>query len=394
MKVRNSYESDIYTQRGGSFMSDTRDKKAHRVGMWLMAVTVMALLFLGKCGTVSANDAYGYILSDSSWTYLTREDIVDMPLQVVCYAKNEIYARNGRRFVSAELQNYFDEQYWYCGIYAPEQFSDSMLNVYETANVQLLSDREAELGTYQLDSGYYDYWAVYQYINSSYEYYYYDDYYVDPDSYILYDSDRRYISASEIAQLTLQEVNYAKNEIYARRGRIFQSQELSDYFGQKNWYWGYISPEQFSENLLNAYETANVAALQKEEYSRQSGGYVLDQYGYTYSGVGSYTSYYTYSPSASDYIFWDSNIRYLSENEVAYLSLQQLNYARNEIYARRGYIFQSQELRDYFESKYWYYGIIPASQFSSSVFNAYEIANIELLKRYEYAINPNGYQLY
>ena len=67
------------------------------------------------------------------------------------------------------------------------------------------------------------------------DYYYYDSYYVDPDSYILYDSDRRYITDYEMSQLSLQELNYAKNEIYARRGRLFQSQELSNYFSQKNY---------------------------------------------------------------------------------------------------------------------------------------------------------------
>ena len=363
-------------------------------GAFVTAAAVLFLLF-AAARPAHADSAYGYILQDSSWTYLTSDDIADMPLQVICYAKNEIYARNGRRFVSRELQNYFDQQYWYSGIYAPEQFSDSMLNVYETANVSLLSNREAALGNYALDSGYYDYSVIYRYIDShNYDYYYYDSYYVDPDSYILYDSDRRYITDYEMSQLSLQELNYAKNEIYARRGRLFQSQELSNYFSQKNWYWGYISPEQFSPGLLNAYESANAAALEKAEYARQSGGYILDQSGYSYAGEGSYTGNYVYTPSTSDYIIWDSNIRYLTDAEVSALSLQQLNYARNEIYARRGYIFQSQELRDYFGSKYWYYGTIPASQFTASVFNSYEQANIELLKKYEYAINPNGYQLY
>lgn len=377
-------------------MSHSIDRGKERVARWKhCAVLAMICMFLfgGTNITFASSEAYGYILPDSSWTYLTWEDIADMPVQVVCYAKNEIYARNGRMFQSPELQNYFDEQYWYYGMYTPDQFLPEMLNMYETANVQLLSDREAQLGGYQLDAGYYDYWPVYEYIDMYYGYYY-DSYYVDPDSYIFYDSDRRYIDRSELEILSLQELNYAKNEIYARRGRLFQSQELSDYFYQKNWYWGSIPAAQFSENMLNQYETANVALLQEVEYARQSGGYVLDQPGYDYDGIGSYTGYYTYQMTANDYIFWDSNIRYLSENEVAYLSLQQLNYARNEIYARRGYIFQSQELRDYFEGKYWYYGIIPASQFSSSVFNPYEMANIELLKRYEYALNPNGYQLY
>lgn len=370
-------------------------RKEWMTGLKYVAVLVLAcLIWLGSAKTTwASSEAYGYILPDSSWTYLSWEDIRDMPLQVVCYAKNEIYARNGRMFGSTELQNYFNEQYWYCGMYSPDQFLPEMLNQYETANVDLLSKREAELGTYQLDSGYYDYWPVYEYIDAA-NGYYYDSYYVDPDSYIFYDSDRRYIDRSELEILSLQELNYAKNEIYARKGRLFQSQELSDYFYQKNWYWGSIPAEQFSENMLNQYEIANAALLQEVEFSRQSGGYILDQPGYDYDGIGSYTGYYTYELTAGDYIFWDSNIRYLAESEVAYLSLQQLNYARNEIYARRGYIFQSQELRDYFGSKYWYYGIIPSSQFSTSVFNTYEMANIELLKRYEYALNPNGYQLY
>lgn len=359
------------------------------------AACLLAFVFFRSAQTARAEVAYGYILSDSSWEYLSYDEIADMPLQVVCYAKNEIYARNGRRFVSGELQNYFDQQYWYCGVYAPDDFSDAMLNVYENANVALLTQRENEMGGYALDSGYYDYNTVYQYISECYYYDYgYDDYYVDPDSYILYDSDRRYLSSGEISQLSLQELCYARNEIFARHGRLFQSQELTDYFEQKSWYWGYIPAEQFSQNLLNDYENANISALLDAEYARQSGGYVLDQYGYSYSGVGSYTCYDSYVPEYSDYIFWDSNIRYLSDGEVAGLSLQMLNYARNEIYARRGYIFQSQELRDYFGSKYWYYGTLTSNQFSSEVFNAYEKANIELLKRYEYAAAPNGYQLY
>ena len=373
------------------------EKDRQRKGMPILlgVMFFMAAAFLAVPDMAYGEIAYGFILQDSSWEYLAYEQITDMPLQVVCYAKNEIYARNGRRFVSSELQNYFDEQYWYCGVYEPDAFSDAMLNVYETANVALLSQREKELGGYALDTGYYDYDAVYQYIADCYYYDYgYDDYYVDPDRYILYYSDRRYISASEISWLSLQELNYARNEIYARHGRLFQSQELTDYFEQKNWYWGYIAPEQFPQYVLNDYENANVTALQNEEYARQSGGYVLDQYGYSYAGIGSYTCYDAYVPTYSDYIFWDSNIRYLTEGEVAGLSLQTLNYARNEIYARRGYIFQSQELRDYFGSKYWYYGTLTSSQFSSAVFNDYEKANIELLKRYEYTIAPNGYQLY
>ena len=358
-------------------------------------ILLAAVLFIAAAWAIPAraDTAYGYILPNSAWEYLTYEEISQMPVQVVCYAKNEIYARNGRTFDSAELQNYFSQQYWYVSIYSPADFPEEMLNVYETSNVALLTQRENELGGYALDSGAYDYGPVYQYITQMTDYYYGgDSYYVDPDSYIFYDSDKRNLTADDISQLTLQELCYARNEIYARHGLLFQSQELAGYFEQKNWYWGSISPGQFPEGILNASETANAALLLQEENAR--GGYVLDQYGYSYSGIGSYTAGSSYTPTEGDYIFWDSNIRYLTEGEVAGLTLRELNYAKNEIYARRGYIFTSQELRDYFGSKSWYNGTLTPDQFSTSIFNEYENGNIQLLQRYEYSLSPNGYQPY
>ena len=112
-----------------------------------------------------ADQVQGYILPASAYEYLTYEEIASLPLQVVCYAKNEIYARYGRKFVSTELQNYFNAQNWYYPIYEPDQFPSDCFNAYETANVDLLASREAELGTYVLDSASgYSYDAVYQYM--------------------------------------------------------------------------------------------------------------------------------------------------------------------------------------------------------------------------------------
>lgn len=363
---------------------------------WLLIFSLVFVLFSFTGGKAEGANAYGYIVPSSSYSYLSYSDIADMPLQVICYAKNEIYARNGRMFYSSELQNYFNQQYWYTPLYTPEQFNGDMLNIYENSNIALLASREAELGMYSLDVGAYNYSAVYQYISDHY-YAYYGGYYwtVDPDSYIFYDSDRRYLTSDEISSLSLQEMCYARNEIYARRGRMFQSQELSNYFDQKNWYWGSISPTAFSESVFNIYEMTNVQNLVNAEYGRAESGYQLDQPGYSYAGIGSYTTYNCYASNlTSDYIFWDSNIRYLGYNELAGMTLRQLCFARNEIYARRGYIFQSQELREYFGSKWWYHGSLTSSTFSSSVFNDYEKANIELLRNYEYSVNPNGYQLY
>ena len=219
-----------------------------------------------------------------------------------------------------------------------------------------------------------------------------DAYHVDPETWIFADSDSRYLSEDEVKALSLQELCYARNEIYARHGMIFYSEELQDYFDQKYWYWGSVYAEDFSPDVLNGYETANIERLKSEEFSRAEGGYVLDE-DYTYGEIGSYSAR-NEKQESGDYIFADSDSRYLTEEEIYALPLQKVCYARNEIYARKGYIFQSEQLREYFSGKNWYVPAVPAASFSDSVFNEYETANIALLKQIEYRMNPNGYQLY
>ena len=370
-------------------------------GALLVLLAFLAVLTAVPAVTCFASDQGVSILPDSSRIYYQFADIQDMPVQVVCYAKNEIYARNGRMFVSEELQNYFLQQAWYRPTIPADQFEGDRLNAYEQANVDLLSRRESELGGYITDGAAYSYDAVYAYVEGQPSAYSYDEYYVDPESSIFPESSRRYLESWELEQLTLQELCYARNEIYARHGVMFSSLELSDYFSQKNWYWGYISPGDFSQESLNEFEQANVQNLYTEEMSRMPGGYQLDQ-SYTYDNIGTYRNYGSENTAAgeswevpvSEYIFEDSDSRYLTMDDISGLTLQMVCYARNEIYARRGYIFQSQELRDYFGSKSWYHGTTASSQFSSSIFNTYELANIDLLKNYEYGTNPNGYQLY
>ena len=358
--------------------------------MWLLVLAFVWVLSCPRKVQAEAK-AYDYIVPDADIYYLSEADIADMPLQVVCYAKNEIYARHGRMFQSQELTDYFEEQLWYYGCISPSDFSSSVLNKYETANIKLLSDREKALrsGGYVLDQPGYNFSAVYNYIYGCYDYVVEDDYYIFPDS------DIRYMTAYDIDGMTAQEICYGKNEIYARHGRMFVSQELTDYFNTKSWYYGSIAPSNFSDSVFNSYETANVKLLSDYENSKTGGaGYQLDLPGYDIYAVGISTYYYDDDRLENDFIFYDSDTRYLTEAEVQGLSLQVLCYAKNEIYARRGRTFVSQELMDYFCSKPWYYGRISPSDFSPEVFNKYETANIDLLNRYEHAIDPDGYQLY
>lgn len=97
------------------------------------------------------------------------------------------------------------------------------------------------------------------------------------NDYVIPDSNSRYLTSSELKKLSLKEINYAKNEIFARRGRKFQSKELQDYFNSKSWYKGKIKPDDFQWNTFNDYEKANAELLSKTEFERDPKGYLLDQ---------------------------------------------------------------------------------------------------------------------
>ncbi|MEH1922695.1 protein kinase domain-containing protein [Nostoc sp.] len=53
--------------------------------------------------------------------------------------RNSIFAIHGRRFSTAELQNYFDNQSWYRPIYSPEEFSPKLLSKLEQQNVEYIN---------------------------------------------------------------------------------------------------------------------------------------------------------------------------------------------------------------------------------------------------------------
>jgi hypothetical protein len=363
--------------------------------VWVWAV-LMGLLMCVACGkrqVSAAGLSNDYIVPDADIRYLSEDEISGFSLQTINYAKNEIYARRGWIFSSTELSEYFGNQAWYNPRILPSQFSETIMNEYEIANAKLLQKREYELNAngYQLDQPGYTFTAIY---NDLYGISYYSQ---SDFGYVIPGSDLEYLSESDISDFTAQELCYARNEIYARHGRLFQSTELSGYFNQKAWYYGYISPSDFSDSVFNVYEKANITLLSNYEKNVR-GEYQVDQAGYDYSRVRSIVdngTYYSYSyPDNSSYIFPDSDTRYLTDAEVSGLSAQWLCYAKNEIYARHGRLFDSKELRDYFNSQSWYYGWIEPDDFSASVFNQYELANIELLKKYEYQYAPGGYQLY
>ena len=84
------------------------------------------------------------------------------------------------------------------------------------------------------------------------------------DSYFWPYSDTRLYTYGDLENLTVEQIDFIKAEIYAREGCIFKDKKYSDYFKKKSWYKGSIEEEKFKPNqYLNYYENENVRMIDK-----------------------------------------------------------------------------------------------------------------------------------
>ena len=87
-----------------------------------------------------------YVLPNSDSAYLTKSDLYGLTKEECRLARNELYARHGRKFDDEGLQEYFNSKDWYQGYIEPSDFNDSVLNDYEIANRDLIVQYEEEMG--------------------------------------------------------------------------------------------------------------------------------------------------------------------------------------------------------------------------------------------------------
>ena len=85
------------------------------------------------------------------------------------------------------------------------------------------------------------------------------------NGYIFYDSDSRYLTTSDLSGLSSLELKIARNEIYARHGRLFKDSSIQNYFNSCSWYNGYISPDSFDNSILNSVEAYNIKLIKSYE---------------------------------------------------------------------------------------------------------------------------------
>lgn len=160
-------------------------------------------------------------------------------------------------------------------------------------------------------------------------------------------SDRVALTADDVKDLDAATLRLARNEIFARHGMIFNDPVMTAHFGKFDWY-----RPRASEVRLSALEQGNIELIRRYEMLASA-------------------------PSAG-FIFPDSDRRLLDRAEVAPLGKEQLRWARNEIYARRGRKFVIREVREYFEQFDWY-----RPQFGEVELTYIEQKNVDLIRGFE-----------
>ncbi len=83
-----------------------------------------------------------------------------------------------------------------------------------------------------------------------------------------------------------------------------------------------------------------------------------------------------------------TDMKYYTAKDFENLPPTVIHIAKNEIYARHGYIFKDEDLNQFFLSCAWYQPRVTGEEFDASVFNQYEQANLKLLSELDRQLLP------
>lgn len=76
---------------------------------------------------------------------------------------------------------------------------------------------------------------------------------------------------------------------------------------------------------------------------------------------------------------FETDKKYYTKEEFESEPMLVIHLAKNEIYARHGYIFKNEDLYNYFMGCIWYSPTCDSIDFDDNIFNEYEKANLEIL---------------
>ena len=162
---------------------------------------------------------------------LSEQMLRGLSLHELRLLRNEIYARHGRSFKAAWLQQYFDGQPWY---QFNENFKDEELSGADKQNVELIVSYENKIHR-ELSS--------------------------------------KPVTRSLLDGLFLEDASQMRQEIYARHGKVFKEPWLQKYFASFDWY---KADANFSDASLTALEKRNIATIQAYEKKAVSATSVIE----------------------------------------------------------------------------------------------------------------------
>lgn len=321
------------------------------------------LVLAGGVMAGAAGKEQEYIFPEVDKELLTEEDVKDLPAELLAYGRYEILAKHGELFESEELKEYFGNQEWYFGFLSDEKEVEGLLNDIEKENLAFLEKKEKAEGGYELDQKDFDYEIVKKWLEGTY---------VAGEETTWKTSEKKTketeaaktaeteapateaptepVTEAPVTEPATEAPAEPETEEHVTDGK-FEDLSDVDLFS--------LSQDELATTVREEPETE--AESETESETETESEIEVD--------------------TRSEYIFPDMDTRYLTQDEVSKLSLQAVCYAKNELYARHGRKFLSQELKDYFNDKTWYEGTVDPDSFSPGVFNTYENDNLLLLRQ-------------
>lgn len=330
------------------------------------------LLLAGGVMAGAAGKEQEYIFPEVDKELLTEEDVKDLPAELLAYGRYEILAKHGELFESEELKEYFGNQEWYFGFLSDEKEVEGLLNDIEKENLAFLEKKEKAEGGYELDQKDFDYEIVKKWLEGTY---------VAGEETTRKTSEKK-TKETEAAKTAETEAPATEALATEPATEIPATEAPAEPETEEHVTDGKF--EDLSDVDLFSLSQDELATTVREEPEMEAESETESE---------TETESEIEADTRSEYIFPDMDTRYLTQDEVSKLSLQAVCYAKNELYARHGRKFLSQELKDYFNDKTWYEGTVDPDSFSPGVFNTYENDNLLLLVSAEEKLLPGGYVL-
>jgi hypothetical protein len=258
--------------------------------------TAVALAIVLAAASLCAaqDDAFKKIeATDFAKKSVTKPQLKDLELWDLKMLRGVVFGRHGRVFKDRDIQQYLKEQAWY----KPDpNFSNSMLNQTERANLDLIRELEAEKHD-QIEPGDLRWWQA------------------------------KAMTEEKLGTHSAAEWQVLRAEVEAVRGKRFEDDPwLQGYFEDRYWY---KADPSYDARALTPTERKNLEAIDEAQRKQRHA-----------------------AVSPGDMEHFES--RLLTEEMLKGLSLHELRLLRNEVYARHGRQFKTEWLSQYFWSQPWY----------------------------------------